>query len=1313
MTLTPVDDALVEGPETVTVSGTTTATQEGTTTLLGVSGAQVTIADDDTRGVTVSAATLTVPENASATYTVVLDSEPTDDVTVTLTVEGDRDVTVTPEDLTLTFTADDWDEPQTVTVSAADDDDTTNDDATVTHTVAGADYGSNNVTAASVTVTVTDDDTQGVTVSTDALTVPEGGSGTYTVGLDFAPAGAVTVTPSVTGNPDVTVEPAELTFTASNWRTPRTVTVTAREDPDSVDDTARVTHAVSGAPGLTASDVVVTVTDNDEGSTGIVLTLSPATVREASGARTVTVTAALDTAALTADAVVDVRVSGGTGEGEASAPDDFTANPAALRLTIRAGTTEATEMFLLTPINDSEDEGDGETVAVTGKTTATQEGATTVLEVTGALLLIADDDNRGVTVTTADPLVVAEGASATYTVVLDSAPTADVTVTLTVEGDRAVTVPPEDLTLTFTASTWSTPQTVTVSAANDDDTTGEEATVTHTVAGADYESNNVTAASVTVTVTDDDTQGVTVSTDALTVPEGGSKTYTVVLDFAPAGDVTVSPSVMPAVAGDTDVTVSPADLTFTASTWSTPQTVTVTAREDDDTVDDIATVTHAVMGVAELMTASSVSVEVTDSDKASRRIALTLSPETVPEEGGARTVTVTATLDGPVLTEATVVRVQVGGGTSEGEASATDDFTADPAELTLTIEAGTTEATDTFVLTPISDAEDEGDGETVSVTGTVSGLPVTAAKLTIVDDDGRGLTVSRTALTVSEGRSAEYTVRLASQPTDSVRVTVSVTDNPDVTVMPEALEFTTASWNVAQEVTVEAADDPDGDNETATVTHAASGGGYDGLTGSPVTVTVRDNDRASRTVQLTVDPATVEEDGGPAEVTVTARLDGAARAAETVVALAATGGTATSVEDFQALTGLSVTIPANETQGSATVTFSPVDDDLDEGLSETVVLGGSADGLTVRTATLTIADDDGRGIELPAGPVALDEEGDATYRVSLSTEPTGEVTVRVTVSGNRDVTVDPTSLTFTADTWDNEQMVTVSAAHDDDAANDTAELRHAASGADYARVTALPLAVAVTDNDERGVTVSETALTFREGESATYTVVLDTQPTGTVTVTPSRATGGDPDVTVTPARLRFTTSSWNSPQTVTVRAGQDLDQDEDAATVEHAVTGADYGEENVTAAEVAVTVTDDDMLSTTINLSVSPETVGEGAGSVRLTVTAELDASPETEDTVLTLSLRAGTAQVSDPAAPGDDFAAVADVTLTIAAGESSETAQVMLAPVGDHVDEDDETVQVAVTRETVRDGLSLSSSSLVVTIVDDDTRGVRCRRRR
>ena len=109
----------------------------------------------------------------------------------------------------------------------------------------------------------------------------------------------------------------------------------------------------------------------------------------------------------------------------------------------------------------------------------------------------------------------------------------------------------------------------------------------------------------------------------------------------------------------------------------------------------------------------------------------------------------------------------------------------------------------------------------------------------------------------------------------------------------------------------------------------------------------------------------------------------------------------------------------------------------------------------------------------------------------------------------------------------------------------------------------------------------------------------------------------------------------------------------------------------------------------------------EGAGLVQLTVTAELDASPEPEDTVLTLSLRDGTAQVSD------DFEAMDDVTLTIWAGQSSGTAQVTLAPVDDDVDEDDETVRITVVNATSGSSLQVDPPLLEVTIEDDDTRGV------
>ena len=217
---------------------------------------------------------MTVPEGASRTYTVVLRSQPSGPVTVTPSVAGSPDVTVSGA---LTFTAEDWDRAQTVTVSAAQDADAANDRATVEHAVSGGGYGS--VTAADVAVTVEEDDELGVTVTPTALTVPEGDSRTYTVALRSQPSGPVTVTPSVAGSPDVTVSGA-LTFTAEDWDRAQTVTVSAGQDADAANDRATVSHAVSGGGygSVTAADVAVTVEEDDE--LGVTVTPTALTVPE-------------------------------------------------------------------------------------------------------------------------------------------------------------------------------------------------------------------------------------------------------------------------------------------------------------------------------------------------------------------------------------------------------------------------------------------------------------------------------------------------------------------------------------------------------------------------------------------------------------------------------------------------------------------------------------------------------------------------------------------------------------------------------------------------------------------------------------------------------------------------------------------------------------------------------------------------------------------------------------------------------------------------------------------------------------------------
>ena len=116
------------------------------------------------------AATLTVDEGGSGTYTVRLGTLPAGAGTATVTVSGTSgtDVSATPS--SLTFTTGDWSVAQTVTVSAAHDDDHQNDTVTLTHTASGGSY---TVDPVDVVVTVADDET-GLLRLRDGLTRREG-----------------------------------------------------------------------------------------------------------------------------------------------------------------------------------------------------------------------------------------------------------------------------------------------------------------------------------------------------------------------------------------------------------------------------------------------------------------------------------------------------------------------------------------------------------------------------------------------------------------------------------------------------------------------------------------------------------------------------------------------------------------------------------------------------------------------------------------------------------------------------------------------------------------------------------------------------------------------------------------------------------------------------------------------------------------------------------------------------------------------------------------------------------------------------------
>ena len=145
------------------------------TTLSVVPAASHTIAFSAPAGVSVSESELTVTEQDTTgdTYTVVLDTEPTANVTVTVGGHAGSDVTVNPT--SLTFTSLDWSTAQTVTVTAGNDADLANETVTLTHSAASSDSNYSVVSIAGVTVTVSDNDTAVLGFSVDSGEVSEGG----------------------------------------------------------------------------------------------------------------------------------------------------------------------------------------------------------------------------------------------------------------------------------------------------------------------------------------------------------------------------------------------------------------------------------------------------------------------------------------------------------------------------------------------------------------------------------------------------------------------------------------------------------------------------------------------------------------------------------------------------------------------------------------------------------------------------------------------------------------------------------------------------------------------------------------------------------------------------------------------------------------------------------------------------------------------------------------------------------------------------------------------------------------------------------
>ena len=1196
------DDAVTDAG--VTLTHTVSGGGYGSTTVPDV---EVSITENDSAGIVISKDSLTVGEGdaAGSTYTVKLATQPSGSVSVAITGHAGTDLTL--DKTMLTFTVDNWATAQTVTVKAGQDADGSADTATLTHTASGGDYASVSNT---LPVTVTDDDTADIVLSETGLTVTEGdAAGTsYTVKLATQPSGSVTVSISGHDGADLTLSGTtltnnQLTFTTTNWNTAQTVTVKAGQDNDGAADTATLTHAASG--GDYASITVglpVTVTDDDTPGVTIELT----TLSVVAG-RSNEYAVALATEP-TGD--VTVTVSGHAGS-------DVTLDKTTLTFTTDNWDTTQTVTVSATQN------------AATAKVTLAHAvagadyGSVTAEPVVVSVVGVAGQQPTlqvGVS-SSAQTLTVPEGEANSYTLVLGSRPTGDVTIGVTLPAGTDLTL--DKTSLTFTMDNWDVAQTVAVTAEEDDDAvTDAGVRLTHTVSGGGY--GSTTVPDVEVSITENDSAGIVISKDSLTVGEGdaaGSR-YTVKLATQPTGEVIVTVS---GHAG-TDLslsgtTLSSNMLTFTVDNWDTAQTVTVKAGQDADGSANTGTLTHTASGGGYASVSNTLPVTVTDDDSAA--IVLSETDLTVTEgysAGSSYTVKLATEPTGEVTV------------TVSGHAGT--DLTLDKTTLTFTVDNWDTAQT----VTVKAGQDNDGSADTATLTHTASGgdyanitvdLPVT-----VTDDDEPDVVLSETDLTVTEGDAAgsSYTVRLATELSGSVSVAITGHAGTDLslsgtTLSSNMLTFTVDNWDTAQTVTVKAGEDDDGANDTATLTHTASGGDYASITAAlPVTVT--DDDTAGVTIEPTALSVVADRSN---EYTVRLATE---PTGEVTVTVSGHAGTAVTLDKTTLTfavdnwdTAQTVTVSATQNAATAKVTLAHGVSGADYGsvTAEPVVV--SVVGVAGQQPTLQI------GVSSSAQTLTVPEGGANSYTLVLGSRPTGDVTVGVTLPAGTDLTLDKTSLTFTMDNWDVAQTVAVTAAQDDDAVTDAGvTLTHTVSGGGYGSTTVPDVEVSITENDTAGVVLSETGLTVTEGYSAgsSYTVKLATEPTGEVTVTVSGHAGTDltlSGTTLTNNMLTFTVDNWNTAQTVTVKAGQDADGSADTATLTHTASGGDYASVSNT---LPVTVTDDDQ-TVTVQFGADAYTVSEGSTT---TITVTLNADPQSTVVIPLVTTDQGGAVPADYSVP-------------------------------------------------------------------------------
>ena len=752
---------------------------------------------------------------------------------------------------------------------------------------------------------------------------------------------------------------------------------------------------------------------------------------------------------------------------------------------------------------------------------------------------------------------------------------------------------------------------------------------------------------------------------------------------------------------------------------------------DDTTPDDDLLVTIRTTGA---LTAEGVTdIRLIDTDKASTAINLSFSQASLSKTDGATDIIVTATLSGKTQAGSMRLSLRIDKDyKEEGQRTAERDVDYEAVVAPISIPSRRVSGRTTITIKPLNDGigliqvvgstPKDRDGEDVLVTGTQTPIRVMGSSIEITGDPAKAITgLTATPFSIREDAGPkeiklEITLQNPLEDDETVRFAISdevpaatgdgdpfadavpAERDDDYRANPPSLVIRAGETTGTTTMTVTPIDNDDEELPRAFEVNARVGNNVPFSTG----ILITDDDTTSESITLEASTNEITEGAGPTQVTVIGTLHGKVFDDDVVVYLVITDDTnndgAVDELDRAATRDLDYTaslkrlvIPGGSTEGTATITITPIADNNEEEGDEKIGLGslgmpqaededGGIQDLTVSPVAITLKDagatvdpseppdptrptfavaDSIASQEYAVGtaidPLVLPEArgGAAPLMYSVSTLPAGlsfDAATR-TLSGT------PTAETNGAATIfytviDNARAAAVLiftiTVEEGEMSPPVADAQLSVTPAairEDAEMTRVSLTVSLPEARAAAETVTFTIVAPSEGTQAVRDVDY-TASLGAIVSIPAGATTGTATLTLTP----INNTAVDSPRAIGVQATF--------------ASGATLMTD--------IKIVDDETPSTSIALSVDPHAIIEGSGKVDVTVTATLDGKALAENATVVVAIDAASTATRDV-----DYAALFNPRIAIPAGSITGSTPFVIHIADDDKAEGSETIKL------------------------------------